>query len=170
MLIKKYEPPPHKIETFLFQWRNWLYETYKHITRQQPYGGYFQYEIATVVVVTATNTYYLVAGNSVGPLSEMSFASNALTILHSGKYLVTTSISIADAGSTEYETAIHVGGVKNQMSAAHASTSGTLILNITGTAVISLNAGNVVDLRIANRTNLNDPTIRHCAVTLVWLS
>lgn len=170
MLVKKPEPPPHKIELFLFQWRNWLHEIYKYITRQQPYGGFYQYELGTIISVSASGTYYLITGNSAGVLNDVSFASNALTVTYSGKYLVTTTTSVSDGGNTEYETAVFVDGVKNQLSACHAGTTGSLHSNMAGTAIISLNAGSVVDIRIVNHTNTNDPVIRHCSVSLVWLS
>lgn len=170
MLVRKPEPPPHKIEDFVFHWRNWLHEIYKHITRQQPYGGFYQYELGTVIAVASSGVYYLVTGNSAGLLNDVSYASNALTVTYSGKYLVFTSTTISDGGGTEFETAIFIDGVKNETSAAHAGTTGSLNSCIAANAIIDIDAGSVIDLRITNHTNVSDPIIRHCTVSLVWLS
>lgn len=134
------------------------------------YGGFYQYEVPTTITITVQGDYYQITGNSAGPLLDMTFSSDALTIGQTGVYLVSTTASYSDGGNTNFETAIFVDGVKNEMSACHAATTGNLYNQASGTAIISITENQVVDLRIVNQTNTNNVDIEHCAVTLVRIS
>ena len=134
------------------------------------YGGFYQYEIPTTITISASGTYYQITGNSAGLLLDVTFGSDALTVGQTGVYLVSTTASYSDGGNTNFETAVFIDGTKNEMSACHASTTGGLFNQCSGTAIISITADEVVDLRIVNQTNTNNVDIEHCSLTLLRIA
>lgn len=100
----------------------------------------------------------------------MTFASDTLTVGRTGIYMVATTASYADGGNTNFETAVFVNDVKNEMSACHASTTGSLNNNTAGTSIISITEGDEIQLRIVNHSNTNNVVIEHCSLTMVSLA
>jgi hypothetical protein len=141
------------------------------LTHDGYYGGFHQYEEPTTIVVSVIDTYYQITGNHGHAQSGMVFASDALVIKDGaeGAYLCTWAASFSDGGNTTFELAIFVNGVQLEDGAGDAGTTGALHNGISSNTIIPLQAGDIVDLRLANHTNTNDCILQHCNLTLIWV-
>ena len=137
-----------------------------------PYGIFYQYEVPTTIAIAASNTYYLITGNTAGYTNGVSFASNALTIDPGGKgyYLAIMDASLSDGGGVTFELSVFVDGVQSTQLSGDTGTSGALHTHVGATGILLLNAGSVVDLRVKNHTSTSDPEFQHVHLTLVRIS
>jgi len=134
------------------------------------YGSFYQHDIPTTVTISVTGTYYQITGNTAGQLEDMTFSSDALTVNQTGIYIAAISCSYDDSGNTTFDIGLFIDGVKSTPISAHASTTGSLVSNAATMGLISLTAGEVIDLRIANDTNTNDVNIGHCSLMIVRIA
>lgn len=167
------ESPPTRSPEWGPRWIGWLHEVYKRISLGPCHGSMYQYELGTIITISASGTYYPITTMTAGLLKGITFASDQLTVAKgaSGRYKVEIEVSLERAGggggSALYEIALLVNSTVHQPSAAHASCNGALHSNIHGSGFVDLAVGDVLELGINNHTSTTNADIEHASLTLL---
>ena len=145
-----------------------------------PHGDIFGYEVGATITITGTGAANKVQVTSFAEDGESnmmtpSHANDHITVLKTGIYLVTASVSISSLGGTSYEMDfacwINNGATELRNIHAHRRLSGggsdTGSKSLSGTT--ALTAGDTLELWCYNATNTNDVVIESLTLSAVMV-
>lgn len=153
-------------------WMQW-FNILRNIINTKYYGSFYQRNGTTTVTVSATDTFYIIGGMTTGEVSNVTFQnSQELLIQTAGKYAVNYSVSLSDgAGTPTIEVGVLKSGTIQANTATQADLSGAgKQSTFSGSGILSLAAGDLVQLGANNKTNTNNLTVTHANLTLEWVN
>ena len=138
-----------------------------------PYGCMHGYNMAEIVGVAATDTWYeLTAGLVSVEANLMTFQNNhELKVTKGGRYVVNWSASIqTSAANDEIEGAMAVNNTADTTTAAHVTmVKANAAMCVSGGAVVDLAANDVISVAFLNHSAIRDIDVEHVTVTVVMV-
>jgi hypothetical protein len=138
------------------------------------YGCMHADNVTGTVAIGATDTMYAVTGSmSAGLLDGFTFRSNSELICgFTGKYVINYSLSIlSSSANQEVETTIMVNGIASTELSAHTEATGiSKPYCLSGSAVLSLAVGDVIQFGVSNHTGTNNLIVQHATLSIVYIS
>jgi len=133
------------------------------------YGAMYQHDTGTSITFGAANADSIIGGWTTGTVSDFTFgaASRALIAGSTGVYLVNWGIS-AQTGTAnkDYEFAVSVNDVAQVSSSQQFRvTATTSDRTASGTAIVSVTAGQAIKLVVRNETDTTTLTVNHANLT-----
>ena len=145
-----------------------------------PHGDIFGYEVGATITITGTGVANKVqvtsfAENGESNLMTPDHTNDHITVVKTGIYLVTASVSISSLGGTAYEMDFSCwkndGGTEIRNVHAHRKMSGgggdTASKSLSGTTALA--AGDTLEIWCYNRTNTNDVVIESLTMSAVMV-
>lgn len=135
------------------------------------YGSISADDASVAVVVAAAGVYYAVnSGFTAGPLRGMTFQLAKLRCDVAGTYLINWSMSLSAGNNDHLEGTFMVNGTANEAgsNAAHTPGPGDEIA-VSGSTILALAAGDLVQLCVENETDADDITMTHATMTVVLI-
>ena len=141
------------------------------IRSQQAHGVMAQHAQSTTVTIVTQSTWTEIAsGFTDGSGDGVVFQnSKELKVVKPGIYVLNWNISIqmAMGGSVAIVGGITLNGTINVLTTAHANIAAANdLVNISGTAVLTLVADDLIRLALINLTNTNNFVVEHAAITM----
>lgn len=125
-----------------------------------------------LVTIGATDVFVMVDGFSAGPLSNMSFGSDLLTIStgKTGIYYATASLSFEGSANSVYEFCLSVDGVENMGCCSNRKTANNDVGTVGFNCIVQLSEDDEVGIEVADHDNTpQDPSICDGQVSLFRL-
>lgn len=126
----------------------------------------------TAITITDADTYYPWVTSSVGESRNMSLsaATDNITIVTSGAYLVIVDISFTGSNSTDFLWAVHrndsaVAGLSVQRDMSTASKIGSA----TRSGIISLDAGDTLNVEVSSTAGTKSVTVHYVSLVVAML-
>jgi hypothetical protein len=143
---------------------------------EKDYGEMYQFGNVAATVCGVQNTYYIIGNMSTGLVGSrttgITYAANQLTVARTGIYDVAYSIDILAATADDsFAFAIYVNAAADTKTTIKCRpTTTSNYWTVSGSALLSLAAGNTVELRVANQTAGRNITIADANVRLIQIS
>ena len=141
--------------------------SYQTLTPESTYGEmYIQSNAVATTISTVSTLTKITAGLAAGPLDGVTFSTDHLVIVESGKYILEATLTFFGVAATalewEFDFMINAGalGRKVAMSTTGAERTVVTLQAITGTLAVS----DQIALGVYNTTDANDPTIVHASL------
>lgn len=132
------------------------------------YGSMFQFESKTVITIPVKGGDVNVTDFNIGLINGFEFFNNeALIADENGVYLVNWSISISNGNKRNFRAGIALNDVLEISSATSADSQASIITNLGGTGIISVNQGDVATVMITNLDTSDPVTIEYANLSLV---
>ena len=138
------------------------------------YGNLYEDSVGTVITVTTAGTYYKWvsgdAGDSRGVTLSAGGSTNNMTIKsgYAGEYGVSFACSYEASATDTVHWGIFKNGVKLEQASSQTKISNANSqLNVDGLGLVSLSAGDVIDLRVTSSTNGTTITVNHVSLA-IW--
>ncbi len=132
------------------------------------YGAMFQNNASTLITILATSTFVEIDGMSSGSLNGFTFQNGSeLKTSQAGKYKVDWSITFTNGNIVTFEGGVLVNGTVVNQTIASRQLGANDVGNMSGTGIVTLAVDDLLELGIANITNLNDPTIESANISLI---
>ena len=134
---------------------------------QLDYGELYIQSNATATTITASSTFVkITAGVVTGPVSGMTFTTDHLNVVDSGKYALCANLTFFGIAATtivwEFDFMIAAAAFGRKMAV---TTTGTERVTVSLSAITgTLAPADQISLAVSNTTDTNDPTIVHASL------